>query len=412
MIPGLQKLRYLLASRPELVARICIAVALVSALGVGFTFTNPPTTEVTDADHQTIATTLNSQATVEEGSSLYTRGEVLSDMPVYSRSASPNATVSAVTSPPRDEEMQVDQRITLTYEARTGSDETFWRQTRRLGGTNASTTGDEVVSNATINIHAIDRRLTELETEIGDGGQVTAYLEVETRYSTGHDHGTFTDRGAITIRDDSYEINHLSMRDTYGTTETVTRPVPSKIIRFSVPFIGGLVVPHTTFIFVLLGVIGVIGIGVTVTFAHRFDQEAERVALHKARYAEWISSGKLPSHQSDRTVYMNSLEDLVDVAIDSDKRIIHDPAQDRYAVLDEHTTYVYQEETITGGTESVPGNYTSTDSALTEEEDESELDERVADASGEVHETADVFQWQTADDNEPVESGFDPERRE
>lgn len=41
---------------------------------------------------------------------------------------------------------------------------------------------------------------------------------------------------------------------------------------------------------------------------------------------------------------MDSLEDLVDVAIDSEKRAIHDRSRGRYAVLDEGVHYYYDPE--------------------------------------------------------------------
>lgn len=344
MIPGLHKLRYLLAARPELLRRVCIAVALVSVIAAGFTFVNPPTTEVTaTADRQTITTTLNSQATVAENSSLYPRGEVLSDMPVYPRSVAPNATVTAVTTPSKGESVRIDQRIVLVYEARTARGETFWRRTRILERTNTSTDGDEVVSNATLRITAIERQVAQIESEIGDAGRVTTHLEVESRYDTTHYEGSSKGRGAIRIHDGSYEIDRLSLQDEYGATETEMRPILSKTSRLSLPLVGVLVVPHTTLAFALLTLCGAIGAGVTVAFAHRFKPEIERAALHAARYAEWISQGTLPSGFEDRAVYMETLEDLVDVAIDSEKRIVHDRSREVYAVIDAHATYIYSE---------------------------------------------------------------------
>lgn len=324
--------------------RICIAVALVSVIGAGVTFTNPPTTEVTDTtDRQTITTTLNTQATVEQSSSLYSQGKVLSNMPVYSTAIAPNATITAVTTPPRDEEIRIDQRIVLVYEAQTTDGETFWQQTQLLEQTNTSTEGDEVVSNATLNIPAIERQIDRIESDIGDAGRVTIDFEVESRYYTAHFEGSFKDRGEIRIRDDSYEIERLSMQDEYGPVESEIRPIPTKISRVSLPLIGVLVVPHTTLVFVLLGLGGAIGLGVTVAFAPRFDPEAEQAALHAARYAEWISRGTLPNDLENQAVYMDTLEDLVDVAIDSEKRIVYDPSQELYAVIDADAIYIYAE---------------------------------------------------------------------
>lgn len=345
MIPGLHKFRYLLATRSELLVRVCLVVVFVSVVGVGVTFANPPTTEVTDTtDRRTVTTTLDSRATVERNSSLYPRGRVLSNMPVYSTRITPNATVRAVTSPPGDEKMRVEQQIVLVYTVQTADGETFWRQTRSLERTNASTRGDEVVSTATIDIPATQRRIDEIESDIGDAGHVTVRLGVKSRYSTAEYEGSLEERSEILVRDDSYEIDRLSMRDEYGPTTSELRPVPAKILRVSLPLFGVLVVPHTTLLFAFLGLCGALGLGSTVAFAPRFDPDAEQSALHAARYAEWISRGTLPDRVENRAVYMDTLEDLVDVAIDCQNRIVYDPSRDLYAVLEANAAYVYADE--------------------------------------------------------------------
>lgn len=345
MIPGLRKLRYLLATRSELVARVCLVVVLVSVVGAGVTFATPPTTEVTDTtDRRTITTTLDSRATVERDSSLYPRGRVLSNMPVYSTRITPNVTVSAVTSPPEGENVRVEQQIVLVYTAQTAGGETFWRQIRSLKRTNASTRGEEVVSTATIDIPATQRRINRIESDIGDAGRVTVRLGVESRYVTSEYEGSLEERREILIRDDSYEIDRLSMRDEYGPTTSELRPVPAKILRVSLPILGVLVVPHTTLLFAFLGLCGALGLGSTVAFAPRFDPDAERSALHAARYAEWISRGTLPDRVENQAVYMDTLEGLVDVAIDCQSRIVYDPSRDLYAVMEASTTYVHADD--------------------------------------------------------------------
>lgn len=344
MVPGIRKLRYLVATESELIIRVCIALTLLSVIGAGVTYANPPTTDVTNViDRQTAVTNVHTQATVEGESLLYERGETLSDMPVYSRSATPNVTVRAVTTVPSGEEVQITQKITLVYEARTADNEVFWRQTRPLETIDDVVTDGTVVNNASINIPAIDRRLSRLETEIGDAGRVNVYLKVQTAYETARHDGTLEDRGTILIREKSYEIEEFSMKNEHGITETQKRPIPSKVVSVSLPLLPAIILPHTTIAFALLALGGLIALGVCVTAADQFNPEVERTELHKVRYADWISEGTLPAHLADRVVLMDTLEGLVDIAIDTEKRVIYDSSEGYYAVMDDNTAYVYVE---------------------------------------------------------------------
>lgn len=346
MVQGIYKLRYLLATRSDLLARACLVVMLFGGLGAGFTFANPPTIETpSNTDPQSIAMALHSQATVKQGSSLYPQEETLTDMPVYVRSHTPTVTLSLVTIPPNEMHMQIDQQLSLVYEARTLGDEVFWKQRQVLIQTNTSTTGKKVVSNATVDITAVDQRVAQIESEIGDAGQIHIYLAVESQYSTPAATGSLTRQGTIRIREDAYEIEHVTGNEMVGTTETAVRVDASRVTRFTLPVVGVFAVPHTTFVFALLSLGGAIGAGAAVLFADRFDPEEEQVALHKARYAEWISEGTIPANLEAQTAVMDTLEDLVDVAIDSEKRIIHDPSQGKYAVFDSQIVYLYTERT-------------------------------------------------------------------
>ncbi|CQR52571.1 hypothetical protein BN996_03204 [Haloferax massiliensis] len=289
---------------------------------------------------------LHSQATVENTSSFYTLGETLTDRPVYLRSHTPNVTVRLVTTPPTADHVQIDQRLTLVYEARTAGNEVFVTQRQRLNRTNTSTAGETVVTTARMNITEVALTVARLESEIGDAGQIQVYLDAESRYDTSTGAGSLRHRGPLRISKDSYQIGHGSVEDELHPTESLVRVDPAKTSSLPFPILGTVIFPHTTLVFALLSLGGLVGAGLTVVFANRFDPDRERAALHKARYAEWISEGSLPAHHPVNTAQLNTLEDLVDFAIDTEKRILYDPAQGKYAVFDSRIVYVYVEERI------------------------------------------------------------------
>ncbi|WP_436936437.1 DUF5305 family protein [Halovenus marina] len=60
----------------------------------------------------------------------------------------------------------------------------------------------------------------------------------------------------------------------------------------------------------------------------------------RSEFEEWISHGTLPADVDERTVVeVDSLEDLVDVAIDSNRRVVADQSRNSYVVILEETIY-------------------------------------------------------------------------
>jgi hypothetical protein len=102
-----------------------------------------------------------------------------------------------------------------------------------------------------------------------------------------------------------------------------------------------------------LTLIGIGGLLVLGSAKHRdvlAPPEGERARLAVARereeFDDWISSGSLPAPLLDRPrVEIDSLEDLVDVAIDSDRRVIEDRDRGAFFVADGELLYRYDPPT-------------------------------------------------------------------
>ncbi|MHC1604863.1 MAG: DUF5305 family protein [Candidatus Methanofastidiosia archaeon] len=59
------------------------------------------------------------------------------------------------------------------------------------------------------------------------------------------------------------------------------------------------------------------------------------------KYKEWISNGKYPGGKWDKKIMLVNIRDLVDVAIDSRKRVIHDREKAIFFVVDGDILYYY-----------------------------------------------------------------------
>lgn len=100
----------------------------------------------------------------------------------------------------------------------------------------------------------------------------------------------------------------------------------------------------------LIGAMG--GIGVLVMTRHRGTLAPSKAVLERVRHEherarndEWISRGVLPPELYDRPrVHVDSLADLVDVAIDCGQRVIEDRSGDEstYVVVDPEVLYVHE----------------------------------------------------------------------
>lgn len=327
------RLRYLLAKHGPVLAAGLLVVGTVLLGVAGVAYASPPTTEVTDhTERQTVSSSLTTAATVTGNTSLYEKGETLREQPVYLLDAAPEAELSLVTALSNGVSRSVDHRIELVYTARRGG-ETFWQQSEPLA-VETSTAGEETASTATLSMPEVREQRSAYQSEFGQAASVSVSLRTSTVYTVGQYEGELTGNYPISFGDRSYSIQTGETSNTHSTPVTSTRTLPvENYLPFVLPLAGGIG-------FLLAG--AVTGVAVWRSTSDADDELAD--ALHHTRYAEWISTGRLPGSTTASTVQMESLEELVDVAIDSRKRVIYDPARGAYAVLDSGVQYQYTPE--------------------------------------------------------------------
>ena len=90
-------------------------------------------------------------------------------------------------------------------------------------------------------------------------------------------------------------------------------------------------------IFVQLAAVAVVAIlliAVLATGGHKRN-DLEFFSKHK----EWVSTGVYPGGEWEKEVYVPELQDLIDVAIDSNKRVIYDAGEKLFFVIDSKILY-------------------------------------------------------------------------
>lgn len=343
LAPGLLRLKLHLASNGRRVVAVLLVLAAAALGGAGLAYADPPTEVVTEERHQqTVAADLQTSAVVTGDTDLYERGSRLEGKPIYLSEATPTLTVQVRTSLPEGSTGPVTSRLWVSHTARHDG-EPFWRDRRTLVTETVRSPEGQVATETEVRMDEIRTRRARLRDEIGGIGELSTTLHARVEYDTGRYEGNLSISAPLGFTGRAYRLEGETADERTHATTVRTRTVEEgRALTVALPLVGQLAVPHLS---ALLGGIGGACLAGAVwirLFLRRDPDEATlATALHRARYAEWISTGQLPPDVRDRSVCVDSLEGLVDVAIDSSKRVINDPDRDLYAVLDGDTGYYY-----------------------------------------------------------------------
>lgn len=310
--------------------RTIVVVLLVCGLAfsglAAWTYTHPPTTEVTDhTERQTVHSELHTRAVATGNTSMYEAGTKLKDQPAYLRPAAPEVTLSQRTSVPQNQSVRVDQRLRLRYQvAHDGN--VVWTESRPLAANTTTTSGGEVTTTTSLRVRDVERRLAEISSDVGQSGSVQVDVVVSITYRTEQYGGNLTTAVPVRFSGSWYTIRSKPLERTHSTPVTRTVPVPRDPLGYGFP--------------AALGGASLLVAGAVVARRRRgFDTAGLEHELQQRRYSEWISEGSLSGPSPETTVAIDSLADLVEVAIDLDSRVVHDPSEDVYVVVSDSVMY-------------------------------------------------------------------------
>ncbi|WP_276258736.1 DUF5305 family protein [Haloglomus litoreum] len=319
-----------LAARHGLV--IAAVLVLVGALAFGGAFlvyTNPPTETVTErVDQQQFGTTADTSAVVTGESPLYERGERLRDRPVYFINATPRLTLVTNTSVPPDASAAVTQRLVLEQEATRGG-EPFWASRQVLSATDRRVDDGRLTTRTAVNMSAVVDRVAEKREAIGGIGTFTTRVRLTTTYETETYSGELETTAPVVVTRRAYWLDG-SLAANRTESRTVRRQVEGSPDTGTAAGLAGA------------GLLAVLLAGATgLVYVRDPDLDAMETELARTRYDEWISRGEIPTKAEKQYIRIDTLEDLVDIAIDSGKRVIYDEGYDAYGVVDADIVYYY-----------------------------------------------------------------------
>lgn len=329
--PGVLRGKYVCAKYGPIVIGALLIVAILAFGTSAWAYTHPDQDRITvEGHHQTIETDVETSAVVSGKTPLWDTGTVLNNSRFYPSGAAPNLTVTVETRVPEDQPVRVAHELAIVYRGeRNGG--VIWRSKRTLDRETMLVTDGEASSATTIHVPGVRRRIGTLSSAFTGIGTVTPVVRVNVSYRTDRYAGNVTMASPLHVSQNGYWLTgNLAAKRTRSTTVTRTRTVRNlaNVLAWAV-----------------LGVVSLAGAGAAARFyAAGPDAKELKHRIDRHRCLEWISEGHITQPISDRDIELDTLEGLVDVAIDSNNRVVYDTDRELYAVADLTRFYYFDPE--------------------------------------------------------------------
>ncbi len=338
------RIKYICGKHGRLLVGLLMLVSVLLYAGAAVAEPPEPPQETVQTNQQRVATNLTASGEVTNDSALYDAGETVSDSPVYLLSSTPRLTLDALTTVPSDQAVTVTHRVTLElFAERRG--ERFWsdrdvlteRTQQVTDGTARTTTTLDVATLAT-------ERLADITAETDGVGTVQARITVNASYDTGSYSGHTNLSSPLAVSDRSFEFDTPRQAERTHSTPVV-RDVAVDRSGVTSKVAAPLGIPNRSVYLLVAGVFSLLlAVAVRVVDIRIGDFESFEREYESMRYTEWISRGRIPDTGQYARVPVEALVDLVDIAIDSEKRVIYDTQQQYYAVVDGNLVYEFRSD--------------------------------------------------------------------
>ena len=329
---------------------VAVALVLVMVAGVSMAYvahTNPGTETVTEREvvfeeHAT----LNHQAEVQRSAWVFAEGEIV-DGPTYFTSVSPNLdAIHRYTIRHADDvNLTVETEFRLIVRSEQDGTE-LWRDTVAYGEDAATLEqpGGGATTSITVNVTEIDDRVENIERGLqSSAGSVESFLDI-----SAHAHGTVDGESYSRFHDLRMTIDPGG--DTYSVDveEPMVRTEEREVVVAVIDQQPSFLAREGAILLSLVAAVGLVGLAAgRHTGWTSISQERLRNVAHakeRASFEDWISVGSVPHERLQNghpSIEVESLEDLVDIAADTDSRVIEDQRTGRYVVLNDRDLFTF-----------------------------------------------------------------------
>lgn len=329
---------------PALVV-VCAVVVLLGGALVYTTHIDPETEtrQQATAEWETNGE-LSHSATVVNGTTVFPTGTTLSDRSVYYTRIAPTLDIGLqydFLAP--GGEVTVDGESTLVLRSVDDNGNVLWRSDERLDSYDATLApGESLETTVSVDVPELTDELASIENELGAAvGTTEIDVEHSITAETRIDGETRTHSNEYSVDIDpgsdvyAVETESTGSESHQLTEEAVTERTYGTLRRVSGPLL------------LVIGLLAGLGFGAG-RYRGVFElTDAERKSLEFAESREalddWISRARVGERSiAGEAIHTDTLGDLVDIAIDTDERVIEDPEQSRYYVFGDSQQYVYE----------------------------------------------------------------------
>ena len=325
---------------------ILVVVALLLAAALGFWTYQVHAVEEVDTEERIVTqwaeeTAYEHSALVVNDSLPFARGERVENRPIYYTTISDDLDITYRYEHTADAELAVSTDVRLRFRS-TDGEEVFWEVTEPLasgGPQSVSGEGNHTVD-ASVNIATVSDTIGEIETQLGTRGAVEIAVIADSNVEGEVDSETVsrTHESSMTL---GVSGNTFRVLDTETASESHQRTETVEV-------------PQEPSLFELFGSLLAFSASLTALGTLVFVRQRGYIALSKEErelltlsqqeqeFSEWITTGTFPAERDyEATILVDDLEGLVDVAIDTNKRVIKDEQLGVATVLDSDYAYIY-----------------------------------------------------------------------
>ena len=368
---------------------VLVVGLLILAGGVGFLAYDAHTEDRTATEEHrigelTVDSAFDHSATVQTDTTIFSAGEQLEDRTLYFASVAPELTGTHTLEQANSDGVDATASVTVTSILRSVDDNiVHWERETELDSADVTIPdGGDHETTVTLDIPTVLDEVADIESELAAApGETEIALVAETSVEATVEDESLSeqrtdrllvepDNGIYRVDSDATGSNRLDV-----TEERTVGVQPSAVRLYGLPGLAALA---------LVGAVGLI-YGRTQGMFAVSEQERERYDFEAARadFDDWISRARVPS-LGDRTVIpVESLADLVDVAIDSDRRVIESVDSETYVVLVDDIAYRFslsaESQHGEAGSDTGTGGEDDTIQANSDDETEQDADSAVFD---------------------------------
>lgn len=291
------------------------------------------------------STTYNHSAVVTNDTGVWSSGERVTDRPMYYTAVSPelDGTYSYEYSAANGSLEVTTETFLLVQGVSEGGDAVYWEFTEPLSErtTNSLTPDGAHSTEFVLDIDALRAEIDQVEQQLQAGDGAVDVRVVSTTETDGEIEGeqveeTYDSEMPIDLGSSTYSVGELEIVDEpERSTELIETPVQPSALES----IGSVI----AFAIALAAAIALL-VGRNANYIEITDDEKQQLRFDRdrERFDEWITTGTFPSEREyESTILVDDLTGLIDVAIDTNKRVIEDQQLGVSTVLDEEYSYIY-----------------------------------------------------------------------